>query len=95
MCLTFSLGYKSTAREKEVGGGDSVGGCRVGSGGRKIKRRDSEVNTFKGRNVNHKAVWNYVWTWMLLNRGIPRRQLWVALHTRDTHTQLEASKACE
>lgn len=33
MCLTFSLGYIST-REKEVGRGDSVGGCGVGSGGR-------------------------------------------------------------
>lgn len=36
--------------------------------------------------MNHKAVWNYVWTWMLPNGGIPRRQLWVASHARDKHT---------
>lgn len=50
ICLTFSLGYKSTTREKgklEVGGGGSVGGCREGSSGRKIKRKDREVNKFK------------------------------------------------
>ena len=61
-------------------------------GGRKIKREDREVNTFKERNVNHTAVWNYVWTWMLPNRGIPRRQLWVASHTGDTHTAGEPVK---
>lgn len=65
-----------------------MGGYRVSNGGRKIKRIDREVHLNR-RNVNHKAVSNYEWTWMLPNRGIPRRQHWVALQTGDTHTQLE------
>lgn len=43
----------------------------------------------KQRNVNHKTVRNYVWSWILSSSGIPRRQLWVALNTGDT--QLEGS----
>lgn len=49
MCLTFSLSFKSTMRAKEDGGGDRVGGCRVGNGWRKIKREDKEVNKFNGK----------------------------------------------
>lgn len=78
--LGFFRGYKPTTREEEVGGGDSVGGCGVGRGARQIKGEDREEH-LKGRNVNHKAVRNYVWTRMLPSRGIPGRQLWVALHS--------------
>lgn len=52
-----------------------------GSEGRQIKGR-----AFRRRNVNHMAAWSYVWTWMLLSRGFPGRQLWVALHSGDTHS---------
>lgn len=38
------------------------------------------------KNVNHKAVQNYVRTWMLVHRRIPRKQLWVALHTIERQT---------
>lgn len=48
MCITFPWGYKSTMREKEVGGGDSVGGCGVGIGGRQIKREDREEHLKEG-----------------------------------------------
>lgn len=46
-------------------------GFKVGSGGNKIKRKDRKANTFKGRNVKNKAVWNYAWTWVAVKQWYP------------------------
>lgn len=70
MCQTFALmrnvdDYCTTMTRREKEDGEGVGGGQ-------IKRKDKEVNTFQtGRNVNHKAVWNYVWRRRPQNKGLP------------------------